>query len=68
VITHIRRLGFCVFLLILYWVALGKLTASAPPTCAQPLLTELSPELEPLRSDFNPNASSIRLLLILSPS
>jgi copper chaperone CopZ len=43
-------------------------TASGPPVCVQPLLTELSTEVEPLRSDFNRNASSTRLLLILSPS
>jgi copper chaperone CopZ len=43
-------------------------TASGPPVCVQPLLTELSAEIEPLRSDFNCNASSTRLLLILSPS
>jgi len=48
--------------------ARSALTAPAPPICVQPLLTDLSAELEPLRSDFNRNASSTRLLLILSPS
>jgi hypothetical protein len=40
----------------------------APPSIVQPPLTELSAEVEPLREDFNRSASSIRLLLILSPS
>ena len=31
-------------------------------------LTELTTDVEPLRTDFNRNASSTRLLLILSPS
>ena len=44
------------------------LTTPAAPSIVQPPLTELSAEAEPLRSDFNRNASSIRLLLILSPS
>jgi hypothetical protein len=44
------------------------LTAPAPPSIVQPPLTDLSAEVEPLRSDFNRNASSVRLLLILSPS
>jgi hypothetical protein len=44
------------------------LTTPAPPSGVQPPLTDLSAEVEPLRSDFNRNASSVRLLLILSPS
>lgn len=46
----------------------GALTTPAPPNDAQRPLTELSADLEPLHVDFNRDASSTRLLLILSPS
>jgi len=46
----------------------GALSAWVAPAVVQPPLIELSPDIEPLRTDFNRSASSTRLLLILSPS
>jgi hypothetical protein len=46
----------------------GASSGRVAATVGQPPLTELGTDLEPLRSDFNRNVSSTRLLLILSQS